>query len=447
MQAERRQQPKRLAIRLYVGATAVGGVATAIVALRFFSVPSWRTIVFFYVLHLLALTSAVEVPIGSVSPVLKPQRAVTLSPGFIVLLTAVFTGKPTAAVVVALIPSISLSKWREHPDVARLVFNSAQEAVSFGGAALVFSIVHSAAGGLVALFGAAIAAAATASILNTVIVAGIVSIDRKMRIYDVLRRMAWVIPHSLSFALAALLVSTLYVRFGPAATIFLFMPLAALRFVRQSKLDLDAAHDRAIREFVRAVDRKDPYTRNHSERVAEIVLAMHRELGSTERELSRRYLAALLHDVGKVVVRAEVLTKAGALTAHEYDEVKRHVTAGASAISQIDFLADLAEEVLLHHERLDGTGYPFGFGAADIPRNVRILSVADCFEAMTSARVYRRALTVSEATAELQRVAGTQLDPEMVGALIRVIEGGVAFASPPAPVSSLPKDDVVVGSG
>jgi putative nucleotidyltransferase with HDIG domain len=218
--------------------------------------------------------------------------------------------------------------------------------------------------------------------------------------------------------------------FGPAAAVFLFMPFLAIRFVHKSKLDLDSAHDRSIREFVRAVEQKDPYTRNHSERVAEIVIAIHRELGTPERELSDRYLAALLHDVGKIVVSSAVLTKPGKLTPAEYDEVKRHVVVGADAVRKIDLLSHLADEVLLHHERLDGTGYPFGLRGDEIPRNVRILSVADCFEAMTSARVYRSAFTASEAAAELQRVAGTQLDPEPVEALIRVIDSGIAFANP-----------------
>lgn len=422
-------KPKRFAIRLYVAATAVAGLATALAAMRLSAAPSWRTVAFFYALHLLALASAVEVPIGGVSSTPRPQRAMTLSPGFIVLLTAVFTGNPLTAVLVALVPSLPVSKWRERPDIARLIFNSTQEAISFGGAAFVFAVVRDATGGVFGLFASAIAAAVTASTLNTLIVAGIVAIDRKMAIADVLRRMAWTITHSLSFALAALLVSTLYVRLGPASAVFLFMPLAALRFVRRSKLDLDEAHEQAIREFVRAVERKDPYTRNHSERVAEITVAIHRQLGTPEKELSRRYLAALLHDVGKVVVPVEILTKPGALAPWEYEEVQRHVTVGAKAIGQIDFLADLADEVLLHHERVDGTGYPTRLCGEEIPRDVRILSVADCFEAMTSARVYRSALSVSAAVEELRRVVGSQLDAEPVEALMDVIESGMVFAN------------------
>jgi len=207
-------------------------------------------------------------------------------------------------------------------------------------------------------------------------------------------------------------VATLYERFGAAAAVFLFMPLVGLRFVRQAKLELDEAHDAAIREFVRAFEEKDPYTRNHSERVAEIVIAIHRELGTPEPLLTDRYYAALLHDVGKVVVPTEILTRPGPLQPDEYDEVKRHVTAGADAVRRIELLAHLSDEVLLHHERFDGRGYPSA-SKKRIPRDARVLSVADCFEAMTSPRVYRPPLAVREAVEELQRVCGTQLDPEL----------------------------------
>jgi putative nucleotidyltransferase with HDIG domain len=426
--AERSKEPRRVRLWLYTAFSVVAAVAVALIVVRRWGTPSWGAVAFFYALLVIGLTTSVDVPISGVRAGGKPARSVTLSPGFIVFLTAVFSTSPSTVVIVALLPTFSLSEWRR-PDGARIAFNAAQETLSFGAAATVFASLHAALGATGLLIGAALAAL-VAEVLNTLLVAGWVSIDRRLGLVDAVRRMAWTIPHSLTFALCALLVSTLYKEFGAVAAFFLFMPLVALRFVRKSKLDLDAAHDRAIREFVRAVELKDPYTRNHSERVAEIAVAIHRELGTPEKELSDRYLAALLHDVGKVVVPAAVLTKPGSLTTEEFEQVKRHVTAGAEAVRRIDVLAHLANEVLLHHERLDGAGYPNGLRAGDIPRDVRILSVADCFEAMTSARVYRSALSVSDATAELRRVTGTQLDGDCVEALIRVIESGIVFAKP-----------------
>ena len=408
---------------------ASGGLAAAL--LRVWGGPVWREVAFFYVLHVLGLATSVEVPISGLRVGTNPSRAVTLSPGFIVLLTAVYATKPSTALVVALLPSFAISELKARPDVARMGFNAGQEAISFAAAAFVFNALHPLLGGFGLFLGAA-SAAVVAEVLNTVLVAGAVALDRRMTLADAVRRMAWTIPHSLTFAVAALLVSTLYMRFGPTAAVFLLMPLIALRFVRKAKLELDVAHDQSIRQFVRAVELKDPYTRNHSERVAEIVIAIHRELGTPERELSDRYLAALLHDVGKIVVPSVVLMKPGSLTPKEFEQVKRHVVVGAEAVRRIDLLSHLADEVLLHHERLDGSGYPYGLRGDEIPRNVRILGVADSFEAMTSARVYRSARSVSEAAEELRRVAGSQLDQEPVDALMRAIASGIVFAKPGA---------------
>ncbi len=412
---------------LYTAATVSVALVVGGGILHVWGAPNWRDVAFFYALHIVGLATSIEVPIAGLRPG-RAGRSVTLSPGFIVLLTAVYATRPSTVVVVALIPSLAVSEWR-HLDPLRVVFNAAQETASFGAAAAVFSVVHHSvgAGGL---FVAALAAALIAEVLNTVLVAGAVTLDRRMPLRVSLRRMAWTIPHSLTFGVCALLVATLYKTVGPIAAAFLFMPLVALRFVRKSKVELDDAQDQAIREFVRAVEQKDPYTRNHSERVAEITVAIHRELGTPDRELSDRYLAALLHDVGKVVVPSSVLTKPGALTPLEFEHVKRHVTVGAEAVRRIDLLAHLADEVLLHHERIDGSGYPFGLRGEQIARNVRILSVADCFEAMTSARVYRAAMSVPEAVAELRRVSGSQLDAGVCNALIRVIESGIVFAKP-----------------
>ncbi len=428
MQAER----KRASVLYFVASVVGAALFVTAATVRLGGPVMWPAFVFFYALHLLGLATSVEVPLSGITEAMRPPRPITLSPGFIVLLTAAYTLNPATAVLVALVPSLPVNEWRRRPDITRLLFNSSQESISFAGAAVTFALLHRGQTGIGRLFLAAAVAAVVAEVLNTSIVAGVVALDRDMRFRDAARRMAWTIPHSLSFAVAALLVATLYDRFGPAAAAFLFMPLVALRFVRQGKLDLDVAHAGAIREFVRAVERKDPYTRNHSERVAEIAVAIHRELGTPDRLLARRYYAGLIHDVGKIVVPAEILTKPGALTDIEYDVIKSHVTVGADAVRKIGSFADLVDEVLHHHERFDGRGYPDGLEGEQIPRNARILAVADCFEAMTSARVYRGARSVVQAIEELRRIAGSQLDPEPVAALLRVLESGVVFA-PPGP--------------
>jgi putative nucleotidyltransferase with HDIG domain len=273
--------------------------------------------------------------------------------------------------------------------------------------------------------------------LNTVMVAGVVALERGATLGEVVRRMTWTIPHSFGFGLIALMIATLYKEFGAASAVFLFMPLAVLRFVRQAKITLDEARNQTITEFVRAVEAKDPYTYRHSERVATIAVALHRELGARRAALDQRWSAALLHDIGKIAIPSALLIKPGALTDDEYEVIKMHPGLGAGAVARIDLLKDLAPEIRYHHERLDGRGYPDGLIGESIPFDARVLAVADAFEALTSDRPYRRALSVAGALSELSRTAGEHHDPEIVATLRCVLERGMAFV----PRGSTPDDE------
>jgi diguanylate cyclase (GGDEF)-like protein len=182
--------------------------------------------------------------------------------------------------------------------------------------------------------------------------------------------------------------------------------------------------------LARAVDARDAGTRHHSETVSELCVAIAARLGVAGDRLERLRLAGLLHDVGKIGVPDAVLRKIAPLTPGERSELELHATIGHSILTS----AELHEEavwVLHHHERWDGKGYPSGLPGEAVPRESRIIAVADAFEAMTGARPYRETMTPDEALAELARNSGTQFDPECVAALDDVF-GGVA-ASHPAP--------------
>ncbi len=174
--------------------------------------------------------------------------------------------------------------------------------------------------------------------------------------------------------------------------------------------------------LVTAVDGKDRYTRKHSDDVSELVVAIAHELGhSLETQRSLR-IAALLHDVGKIAVPDHILRKPGRLTDEEFAIVKQHVHMGEIIIKEIPDLAEVIEAIRTHHERWDGRGYPQGLKGENIPLTGRILAVADTYSAMTSDRPYRKALTRQQARAELERVSGTQLDPQIVRVLLTILD-------------------------
>ncbi|MDO9556600.1 MAG: GAF domain-containing protein [Coriobacteriia bacterium] len=168
-----------------------------------------------------------------------------------------------------------------------------------------------------------------------------------------------------------------------------------------------------------AVDAKDPYTRGHSDRVAEYSLTIARELSLSETQIAEIDIAARLHDVGKIGVSERILGKSGPLTDEEWKVVKEHPTISAKILEPVGFASDVVVCVLAHHERPDGEGYPNGMSEGEIPLGASIIKVADAFDAMTSDRPYRGAMSTEQALDELRRCKGTQFDPTVVEALLR----------------------------
>ena len=172
-----------------------------------------------------------------------------------------------------------------------------------------------------------------------------------------------------------------------------------------------------VQALVELVNRSDSYTAGHSARVADVcaILARLCEFHPPEVELVRR--AALVHDIGKIGIPEKVLRKHGALTPDEMHLVRLHPIFGASLLSRVPDMTKLVPAVLHHHERWDGTGYPTGLSMTDIPREARLIGVADAYDAMTSYRTYGPALTSEEAMNELRRNSGTQFEPGLVDAM------------------------------
>jgi putative nucleotidyltransferase with HDIG domain len=187
--------------------------------------------------------------------------------------------------------------------------------------------------------------------------------------------------------------------------------------VSRAEADRNATYLGAIQALAAALDARDPYTAGHSERVSTLSVLIARQMGLPDAQVDVIRLGALLHDVGKIGVPDEILRKPGALTAPEFEQIKRHPTLGARILRQVPFLAAHLPIVELHHERPDGRGYPFGLRHEEIPVDARIVHVADAFDAMTSARAYRPARAAAIALAELRLHVGTQFDRDVVDAL------------------------------
>jgi len=170
--------------------------------------------------------------------------------------------------------------------------------------------------------------------------------------------------------------------------------------------------------FSAALEARDPYLRGHSTRVTAFAEGLAVTLGWGGERIETLRLGGSLHDVGKIAVNASVLRKPGPLDESELAQIRAHPGAGARLIEGVEGLRVALPYVLYHHERWDGTGYPTGKAGTAIPTEARLLGVADAFDAMTSARAYRPALTVGRALDELVSCAGTQFDPELAHAFV-----------------------------
>jgi len=170
------------------------------------------------------------------------------------------------------------------------------------------------------------------------------------------------------------------------------------------------------------IEKRDPYTGGHTKRVMTYSMAIGEEMGLPKEQLELLKLSAILHDIGKIGIRDEVLLKQSRLTKEEYETIKKHTIYGEEILKHIKQMRDVIPGVKYHHERPDGKGYPEGLKGEQIPLIARIIAVADTFDAMVTDRPYRKGLPFEKAIEELKRCSGTQFDPEAVEAFIRVFK-------------------------
>lgn len=221
-----------------------------------------------------------------------------------------------------------------------------------------------------------------------------------------------------------LLFAQVRVAAGIPGVLLLTVPLFLARYALRLYADLREDLVGFVRALSTALDAVDPYTHRHSVRVAGYSVRVARHLALPESEVEMIHYAALVHDIGKIAQRPEVIRKPTPLTDEERRLMMRHPEAGAKIVEQIRALRAAAEMVRTHHWRPDGKGYPSGLTESEVPLGARIIHVCDAFDAMTSDRSYRSGLPVARALDELSAKAGTEFDEEIVEALVQLHEAG-----------------------
>ena len=344
-----------------------------------------------------------------------------------VLLAGAFLLPPPAAALVPL-PGALFSHVEQGPVLLRRIWRAAQSSLAVWAAAR----THGALGGPDAMPGAALPyallpAGAAVLVFCAVLVlldGGMLALAEGLPLRRVcrglfVRSLAPLVVHGLAGLMTAVLWRSPY---GPVSALLVLFPVGVSWWVFAQYHRERAAHRATIRALVQAVDIKDGYTRGHSERVGQASMMIARELGMDEGRIEILRFAGILHDVGKLGVPTRLLRKDGPLTPEERRVIELHPEYGHEITRGISFLGEARSAILHHHERIDGSGYPYGLVGRQIPESARVVAVADAFDAMTSNRCYSRARPVDTALEELRRCAGTHFDPCMVTALVRVID-------------------------
>jgi len=186
----------------------------------------------------------------------------------------------------------------------------------------------------------------------------------------------------------------------------------AYRILKKSHLD-------SVKVLAEAIDAKDPYTRGHSDRVKRMSLAIAKRMGFSEERLEALEYGALLHDIGKIGIKDEILQKQGSLSRQEYESIQEHPLIGVKIVEGVEFFKDKIPMIRHHHEHYDGGGYPDGLAGEAIPLEGRIIAIPDAFDAMTSTRPHRNVLPLQDVLLEIEKCKGKQFDPKVVEIFIR----------------------------
>lgn len=415
-----------------VGVAALGLIAIGICISTLYTNPVSTEWVFLALLTLLSGSFTVKVP--------GLQARISVSETFVFTSVLLF-GTSAGTLTVALDTLVAtLAARRKAPQAPlRILFNLASAALSIWIAGGLFYTISGLeplsvnTAPLPLILGPLVAMTAAYFILNSALVAVALSFEKGQPAFAIWRRnFLWLSVNYFGGAsVAALLVS--YTKTVDITAFSIIVPLVVISYLTYKTSlgrvedankhvdEMKRLHLSTIETLATAIDAKDQVTHGHIRRVQQHTLGLARAIGVTDsNQLSAIEAAALLHDLGKLVVPEHILNKPGKLTAGEFERMKLHAGVGADILSSIRFPYPVVPIVRHHHENWDGTGYPDGLKGTQIPLGARILSVVDCFDALTSDRPYRARLSDEEAIAILMARRGTMYDPLVVDTFVEV---------------------------
>ena len=405
-----------LKLKVYIGVVTGGAIALFVYLVPSLPLSSniWLVLVFFIALSAFAEFIPVKLPGGG-----------SITIGFPIDFVAILVYGPALAMLITALSAIIGVTVKGKTSWYKIMFDASQYALSAGIAGMAYQALGGVVGAtnLTRYIVPALICALTYYLINSSLFMIVISLAEEISILSVWKnRIRGIIVTYIALAPIGFVMAIVYVSIGIWGIIPFFFPLILARRSFELYTKMQKMYLETIRALAAAIDAKDPYTKGHSERVTQTSVALARELNLPEREIDNIEYAALLHDIGKIGIDEGILGKNDGLTSEEFKRIKEHTIMGAKIVKPVEFLKDSYKAIYHHHERYDGDGYPDRLKGEDIPISARIITVADAYDAMGSDRPYRKKLKQDKIMKELTEQSGKQFDPEVVKALISVLD-------------------------
>jgi len=369
---------------------------------------------------------AILIAIGEASPVVLPNGLGTVSVSLPVSITVAVLYRPEAGIWAAALGTLRKQDITGKIKPKYVLFNRAMIALSMYS----FCLVYPAMGGTYGIMAFPqgllpfVVAAGVYTLVNAMLATVWWSLHFSQGVWTVWQsNIRWGLPNMLALVPVGMVMvlAAQAQESGPWILILFYLPIMVSKYSLDKYMELRSAYREMASALSNAIDARDSYTRGHSERVSEYAARLAAALRLPEDQIDTIRYVGLLHDVGKVGIRDAVMKKQGAYTLDEYEEMKNHANLGADMLAGLKFLGKGQDWVRYHHERWDGHGFPKGLSGEDIPIEARIMACADSFDAMTTDRPYKARMDLEAAKQELVRCSGTQFDPKVVVAMVKVV--------------------------
>jgi len=410
-----------LKAKVYLASVYLVGLATLVVTMS-----QWQTVDlgrFVCYLLIALLASGLKVSLPGING--------SMSVNFFFIILGVMELSIPETVIIGCASSLVQSFWRSNskPKLIQLTFNIANMATAIYAASLAYKFTDTYTGHTIALM--LVAAACTYFVTNTVPVAIVIALTEKKSFQKIWAECYfWSFPYYLVGAAISGLVSYINKFVGWQTSLLVFpviywvyrsyrLYLGRLEDEKRHVENMAALHLRTIEALALAIEAKDHTTHDHLQRVRIYAIELAKDLNLTDEEIEALRAASLLHDIGKLAIPEHIINKPGKLTPEEFEKMKIHPIVGAEILERVNFPYPVVPVVRAHHEKYDGSGYPFGLKGEEIPIGARILACVDCLDALASDRQYRRALPLHEAMQEVARQSGKSFDPRVVEVLHR----------------------------